>query len=1688
VTDQTFSSIFLIGYVLETSAGSYTLEALLGSGLTAEVYQAISETGELVAVKVMQPSDSVFARRAFMSEAFTLAHMRHFEEKARETWPDAQSVAPAFYVANEQSEHPYIVMGLMDGEKIPDLLEQAHQLREDEVLRLAIQLLRTLVIVHTDLQKTFIDLKFENLWWHRQNQRLKITDWGTLEEAYPGSVQRDLLRVGIYFYRMMTGHTILENQGVLNNQPDDYAEWGNLSWGLQQLLKRVLHRNPSNRPNEVAPVLEIIQELSGFWKKEPESLLEEARTKLQEVQAFPENNWKSRASCYRQALAQLDIIRLKLTKDTAERLRLAEEARQGVEDTDYESRGKALYEGGSYGKAYTLFNQGAQLYMTSRLRWWAWLAQAGVEAGAETFEGAVIRETGQSIKTLAEKALLLMDGGDFELASKLFIQTVEVLDLKGLCALRDESRIFVLQNQKELSEGEGHYSEAARYWETAQKLWLSTPKHEEWEHVVGDFLSEIERLRHRASTTEAANGHIRKAQGGKDIDTILFHWSEALRLDPGNQDTFLQLKAHSRHLADKKPQWAARALRLGALAPETPEFARFWHVPERIQHVLQKGPALQGRGIPTDEAVFARIGQLPLLEKDIVRGLLEQELKAAIDAEAIPRAEFILSQLEKIAPSDFDIERDQIDAVRSEIASRWVNEATDLLGVDTPEAIHQTLLALPQFQLIDFIQKRKSVLELARLALAQAEKVVPEGKGASLGIPELQERIQILEKQWEQRRMPSKGYIDDLRQQINVITGHLEKTRSTFENLRTLDLSGGTLEDLQLTHGQLLFQGIENCLTLLALIPDDEKTQKQLETFQAEYDRLSQPSWKVLIEVAQKRLQPMEEAYQRAQIAFEEGKPEEASRLLQAVENTAAANFAGFASLKFQIAQALALRQWETSFAKKLESGAFDESLYGRIQKYLPLGLPPVYLCDSPAHRYLSKVAIDLTQQVSNYDDPVRNISDFGELIRHIVWAFSLLKKIQAYGEDQLTAVTTDWDATEFLEVVWPIRAQSERLKSYLKVQPVLQNPVNQSCAIYGPLSHFAYRLGNPAGAQDMLARADQAGVSVPERETLEAAITREREFSTWQADNKATLAKNAFDQSIMGSVLSYLHKDFPGVYWQGSQILNHLSMVREGLVDAIVKHKGWRKNSSVVLIQLRQLITVNGLLRWAQHAAQDQVPDFVETWNAEKFLRGVSRYPEANKIAGILDALPINIDSNTQAQGITQEIFDKIGSEKSARSESEDIQTKGSRSRLFWILGIIAFVILVFACIGGVVWFNNWRQVNKMGMVMFELQTYTPTSTTTFTPTFTPTQTFTPTSTLTITPTPTLSPTPIPPSAYLTDIKDISPPIPGPGVVAYVLDERISVVAEPPFSDRQTWYTSEAVAAVIEEQTGATVEIENPYFSTRNPGSATWMMDTHIPTGWYEIFVADTRLSSGGFLDYNISLNNQEIKPRFGIPRVEFGTTQGAPPQTHDQWHSIGIYRFDEAGLVKVSTTWEARDITNPVAIERVTIAQLPESITEILEAGQDKLPLADTHIFFLDDLATRIEPPEGWQPVSGVLAWGDQFQKIANPEKKFTVTWEIPIHIEPGTFQVRAWIPENQNTAELTYSVLANGEPAQQVPESSTVVVQSNWSNDWLYLGQWDIGSQNGEPVLLAVQMASGAGDIGEILIDVIAFIRLP
>ena len=275
---------------------NFILLSQLGKGGMGSVYKAYDETlGRTVALKVMQQSigqDRAFVEQ-FLQEARALAAINH---------PHIVQI----YSYGEDNGQPYIVMELVDGNRLDHLQEKHKALDEAFVLQTAIQIIQGLQAANA-AGMTHGDIKPANILYDKSNSA-KVADFGLArfkgEKPKPGEVWgtpyyvapevvkgqapnagSDIYSLGGTLYHVLTGEPPFNCETVTDTvllrfkepAPDPRVFKNSVTPKTAAILLRMLEMDPFARYptyesllRDVSVAIEPLLEARSGKKKKPE--------------------------------------------------------------------------------------------------------------------------------------------------------------------------------------------------------------------------------------------------------------------------------------------------------------------------------------------------------------------------------------------------------------------------------------------------------------------------------------------------------------------------------------------------------------------------------------------------------------------------------------------------------------------------------------------------------------------------------------------------------------------------------------------------------------------------------------------------------------------------------------------------------------------------------------------------------------------------------------------------------------------------------------------------------------------------------------------------------------------------------------------------------------------------------------------------------------------------------------------------------------------------------------------------------------------------------------------------------------------------------------------------------------------------------------------------------------------------
>jgi len=989
-----------IGTEIEHNGQPLRITSLLSDlGWTSEVYQGelgVKGAATPVAIKVMKALDIPMARQLFEQEGLTLAAMMYHEEETNKEQRLSLKVAPVYYGQFEYNGMPCLVMEYIQGQKVPRLLEKGGKLPELEALTIAWHLYRTLDILHVRLKKTYIDLKFEDLWWvageNASSGQLKLVDFGTLEDIKPGDpnprgTRRDLLLAGVYLWGMLTGHMLAYSLGDLRERADPLLRGAEMSWGTRRLLRRLLHRNPALRPTNAAGVASELRTLVNFWEQPAERLFEIADSNISRALGESDQRGPQAQEFASRAHAALDLVRRKSDYDE-ERFNNALRRVENIEHiSDYLERGRALFDGRTYGDARQVFEEGVHWSDDPAiLRRWGYLAYMGQDVTPEVFD----RYLGAAIESVDR-----MNQGNWLAAGERLAELSAPLASPGMQALQADCGLFASLEQAGIANRNQAFDQAAAAYRSALDSLRKLPDADfVQQEEVGDLrilAEEMERLRDtRGRSRQMLDEALTAVQNGDDQRAIELAW-QAYRLDWQDQivkEKYAHLLQESQRVC--RPATTLRLAEVGLnewpILPVLDALRNqswlLWQADQALEcgdyAALGSSLITLNANLPLAQPVSIQTASLQLLDragKQATQARDElglQELARTCEAlqfEGYPqRVEGLRQKAEQ-----FQVER---ESLQRHTVDRLLARIVCLLDLNQPREAAELW---PGVDLAETLVRFNNRLGEASQLLADTVLLAHELGGYSLeDIQALQTRLRVQLEADGQTELQRQQY----RQQEQA--ARLTSLQQEWEQLQHDRewLYGGGAMNIALSLRRTFLKELQDRLmsfifSSYAYLARDDRDQKTIRDRIAcalnTLDGIGEAAWKELLTEATDRLQQLQNQLHATAQLFDAGELDKAAVELDRLKQQygSAAEWQG---LRSQVVQALAWRVWLQDHRAMLEAGRSDQDLLAGLRAYGTSDLPRVYRArpDVLSYLHLARVVLneELKKSLPDFETP----------------------------------------------------------------------------------------------------------------------------------------------------------------------------------------------------------------------------------------------------------------------------------------------------------------------------------------------------------------------------------------------------------------------------------------------------------------------------------------------------------------------------------------------------------------------------------------------------------------------------------------------------------------------------------------------------------------------------------------------
>jgi hypothetical protein len=682
--DEATSQAEIIGHY-RVKADEHGNLRQLGEGYTARVYRAVSTiTHEEVALKVMKRGLPSAMQERFKLEAAVLSRLHASETKAEyrleAAFPGLDVELPAghsFIVGlrgmDLDHDPPYIALELLQGKTVMQwLAERQRPLREQTALRIGWQFCHVLRLLHQDLRRSYTDMKLDNTWW--DGEWIRVSDWNIVSEVGEADVEQDLLTFGKHLYRMVTGVVLgAEERGLGKDRLVRLAGdgWEQLSEGMRDVLRRVLHRNREERYPTAQSLGRALWSLSKAWGVPADDLAVQAGRLLSGEPTFQEAH---------QATVLLDIARRRADGNKEVILKLTRFAEQLLQAREQAlDRGSTFWRAGDYRSAMDALREAAEEgegeLAARRL---LGLAQLGVERPTD------IRRMQEQL----EEGLQALGEGWYERAEQIFEHTSEQIgELAAIADLEREARSRRLVERAEQARGQQRPQEAAQAYADAWDA-LRDIENSEYRQALAEELPDLgiasqQAFRRARSVLESRE---LAKKGGALLDTDVEQGARLLRQglekDPGNETIPLFCLEKMQTLARKGQLDSALVVGEAAIlgdATET-ELARTWRAIWQLREAEQLLLAHR-----LDEAIQAMKDffwweQAQLY--DTALELLQKGVRVALDAQDYGAARELVTLVKEKYPEPQGVRADSINNLMNHWYRAWSQE----LGVRLKQA------------------------------------------------------------------------------------------------------------------------------------------------------------------------------------------------------------------------------------------------------------------------------------------------------------------------------------------------------------------------------------------------------------------------------------------------------------------------------------------------------------------------------------------------------------------------------------------------------------------------------------------------------------------------------------------------------------------------------------------------------------------------------------------------------------------------------------------------------------------------------------------------------------------------------------------------------------------------------------------------------------------------------------------
>lgn len=971
------------GIVIDIQGNPLEIIKRIGEGYTAEVYKAsyTLSTGQvMVAVKAMKPSTLQDAGKRFEDESSVLFLLNHEEERAIDS--KFIRVVPKNYYFGEygkQEQIPYIVMEYIQGKDIPSLLKNG-RLSEEQSLHIGWYFFRFLNMLHTKLQRSYVDLKFDDLWWVEgegdNKGMLKVMDLGSLEELksltpdkQSAKIRRDLLLASIYLFAMLTGKKPNYSSGELREKPAQITKWideSDLTWGTKHILRRLLHWNPEFRYKTAESIENDLRFLSACWDSDIPSLQEICSKRIQPLNGKTD-------------LSSAEIENLTITKGGIDILihkqhypdditrKLKEWVDILVEENEYLDRGQKLAKGRSYAEAREILRRGMEFgEYPAILRRWGYISEA---LSLSTTDEA------QRLWPQYEQAVGVHNSSHYLHALELWKELLNGPATEIIGFLIADTQMYHHYSEAINKQNLGAYQDAASNFRSALEYCRKLrPEDQRFiqQHEIGDFLQ----MAQEAERMEQSEGISRKLLEEARSLTPLDHsraitlLNEAYEANPASselpgmiRDTLSSL-IMQRKYADTE-EWCTLAERLPQIDDELRSVVMKANGLRRSEQFLfwRRGPSL----VTELREVWAS-STLKIDIKDQILGLIERvwespillEQNETLDGFSLLCHDMEEYQLETRFKDKAEANRRAEQESANHFANILLSKGWGLLDFEDPAFLKTWILQQPAVVCVSMMENNELRLKKAKQILAELESRSGYSEKNQTLISQFKEAVLERESLFAAWRTGTDGDAGNppspQKDDLLVKWAKIQRVEVGVVAAQESGIDNASSESLKNFLSTQLISFIRQCWQYLGSVSRDDIEVKGLLTLAIkEMDKLDGSSWQAMYRVTHEDIESARAILSDARKLAEEGKTTEAAEKLFTVEGMAAL-IPEFAEVKVYVLQGLVFSKWLELNEQELDMGNGSSAVLRAIREYITNGLPLTYISKSKVESYLFRI------------------------------------------------------------------------------------------------------------------------------------------------------------------------------------------------------------------------------------------------------------------------------------------------------------------------------------------------------------------------------------------------------------------------------------------------------------------------------------------------------------------------------------------------------------------------------------------------------------------------------------------------------------------------------------------------------------------------------------------------------------